>query len=87
MNCRHCSKPFEDEITRYVWLNKFVQSRRERACFDYACLNCGKQAALKERNARRERYSLEEEPTISVGPFRFGSGGGEWVIRSGKERS
>ena len=87
MNCRHCGKPFEDEPQRYVFLAKFVQSRRERACFDYACLNCGKEAALKERKDRQERYCLEEEPTISVGPFRYGCGGGERVIRHGRELS
>lgn len=87
MTCRHCGKPFEDEATRYVFLAKFVQSRRERACFDYSCLTCGKDLALKERESRRERFSLEEEPTISAGPFRFGAGGGERVIRHGRELS
>lgn len=87
MDCRHCGKRFEDEITRFIWLNKFVQSRRERACFDYSCLECGKDAALKERAARNARYDYSEPPTVSAGPFAFGTGGGERVIRHGRELS
>ena len=66
MDCRYCRKQFEDQATRYLRLAKFVQSRRERACFDFACLNCGERLALKEREYRRERFSQDEEPTVTL---------------------
>lgn len=66
MDCRYCGKQFEDEAARYLFLAKFVQSRRERACFDFSCLKCGERLALKEREYRRERFSQDEEPTVTL---------------------
>lgn len=86
MDCRHCGKEFSDDWDRYVFLARFVQSRRERACFDFACIDCGKIGAMKERRARLARFKLDDE-TESVGPFRHGTKGGERIIKSGKEMS
>jgi hypothetical protein len=85
MNCIGCGVEWKDDAERMVFLNRFVRSRRERACFDYSCLKCGTQKAMKEREYQASRFDDGDNPPASIGPFRFGSGGGERVIRSGKE--
>jgi hypothetical protein len=89
MNCIGCGKEWKDDAERMVYLNRFVRSRRERACFDYSCRNCGTAKALREREYQDNRFDDGDGAAApdSVGPFRFSTGGGTRNIRSGKEMS
>jgi hypothetical protein len=62
MRCNGCGNEWKDDTERMVWLNRFVRSRRERACFDYNCLICGRVKALKERAYQAARFKTGDEP-------------------------